>query len=109
MGTVIGCVIGTYLIDIQMPRVSYKICFFFVLAQAVVSFFLSSDVENNPLATGKDNELLKYEAEQRSLYPEKYGNGQEVEAPPLPKRVFFKLLTFWNCINVLPVKKFILF
>ena len=62
IGSAIGCVIGTCLIDMQQPRMAFTICFFFVITQAIVSICLSDDIDNNPLATGKDNELLKYEA-----------------------------------------------
>lgn len=82
IGSAIGCVIGTYLIDIGKPKRAFTICFFFVLAQALVSFFMSEEIDNNPQSTGKDRELLKWEREQRRLYPEKYGVGQEVPAPP---------------------------
>ena len=82
IGSAIGCVIGTCLIDIGQPKMAFTICFFLVLAQALVSFFMSEEIDNNPLATGKDPELLKWEHKQRSLYPERYGDGQEVDAPP---------------------------
>ena len=45
------------------------------MTQAVISFFLSDDIDNNPLSSGKDIERLKYEAEQRKINPEKYADG----------------------------------
>ena len=75
VGAAIGCIIGTCLIDMHQPKMSYTICFFLVLLQAIVSIFMSEEIDSNPLATGKDKELIKYEREQRRIHPDRYSLG----------------------------------
>lgn len=61
IGGACGCLIAAYLTDTKRPFIAFSIMFVLMVAQAINFLTLTDEIERNPLATGKDIELLKYE------------------------------------------------
>lgn len=68
-----------------IQALSHLICAFYIM------FFLTDELDENMQERGKDPELLKYEAEQRLINPERYGRNGQVEAPNIAMQAYFKI------------------
>lgn len=93
----------------KLPWLSFIPCCVLNFATAICCFSISDKIDNNPMATGIDVELKKYNEKQRALYPEKYSEDSEVELPPFYDQVIFKLKSIWKCLKIKPIRKFILY